>query len=151
MNVLGTILALTLVVGAQATTKPNFSGEWKMNPTKSDFGQVPPPSFITRTITHAEPSLTIIEQQRSDLGDQSTTRKYVTDGTETTFSVNGADVKSAASWTERTLVVVSTVDTIGLSFNDKMSLSADGKTLTSVVRITSAQGDLDLTVVFDRQ
>lgn len=75
----------------------------------------------------------------------------MTDGTETTFTVNGAEVKGAASWTERTLVVVSTVDTMGLSFNDNMSLSADGKTHTSVVRINSAQGDLDLTVVFDRQ
>jgi hypothetical protein len=32
-----------------------------------------------------------------------------------------------------------------------MSLSPDGKTLTSKVQINTAQGDGDLTIVFDRQ
>ena len=85
------------------------------------------------------------------MGDQDTTRKYVTDGTETSFTANGADVKGAAKWDDATLVVVSTVDTIGLTFNDRMTMSTDGKTLTSIVRMGSPQGDLDLTLVFERQ
>jgi hypothetical protein len=145
------VLALALGVGGQSAVKPNFSGEWNINLAKSDFGVLPPPASIVRTITHAEPALTIVEVQRSDLGDQNTTRKYVTDGTETSFNANGADVKSSASWTEDTLVVVSRVDAIGVTFNDKMSLSADGKTLTSRVHITSPQGEVDLTIVFERQ
>jgi hypothetical protein len=32
-----------------------------------------------------------------------------------------------------------------------MSLSPDGKTLTSVVKLDTAQGALDITVVFDKQ
>jgi hypothetical protein len=32
-----------------------------------------------------------------------------------------------------------------------MSISEDGRTLTSAVHIASAQGDLDLVVVFDKQ
>jgi hypothetical protein len=32
-----------------------------------------------------------------------------------------------------------------------MSLSADGKTLTSKVQIATSQGDGDVTIVFDRQ
>jgi hypothetical protein len=32
-----------------------------------------------------------------------------------------------------------------------MTLSDDGKTLTSAIRISSAQGDVDITVVFERQ
>ena len=151
MNTLATVLAVALAIGGQTAAKPNFSGEWKLNVAKSNFGPLPPPAFITRTITHAEPALTIVEQQRSDLGDQDTTRKYVTDGTETNFTANGAEVKGSAKWDEATLVVVSTVDTIGLTFNDKMSVSADGKTLTSIVRIGSPQGDLDLTLVFEKQ
>ncbi len=151
MNVLATVLGVVLVIGGQPTAKPNFSGEWKLNVANSNFGALPPPAFITRSITHAEPMLTIVEQQRSDLGDQNATRKYLTDGTETSFVANGADVKSSARWNENMLVVISIVDAIGLTFNDRMSLSADGKTLTSVVRIGSPQGDLDLTLVFERQ
>jgi hypothetical protein len=140
-NIIGTLLALALVTAGQPAVKPNFSGEWKINLAKSDFGMVPPPASMSRTITHAEPALTIVEEQRSDMGD----------GTEMNFEAMGTLVKSSAAWIENTLIVVSKVDAIGATFNDKMSLSADGKTLTSRVHITSPQGEVDLTIVFDRQ
>ena len=85
-NILGGILAILIAAGGQAPAKPNFTGDWKMNPAKSDFGMLPPPASIRRTITHTEPNLTIVEDQRSDMGDASTTRKYVTDGTPMTGS-----------------------------------------------------------------
>jgi hypothetical protein len=159
INVLATIVALVLALNvpstalwaAQAAARPNFSGDWKMNAAKSNFGVMPAPDSITRKITHVDSSLTIIEEQRSSMGDQSMTRKYVTDGTETTFEINGAVVTSAATWDENTLVVVSRLESFGLSFNDKMTLSADGTTLTSQVHVTSPMGDVDLTVVYDKQ
>jgi hypothetical protein len=77
-------------------------------------------------------------------------RKYVTDGTPTTFESQGTTVSTSAKWMDNALVVVSNVEAVGLSFNDNMTLSADGKTMTSVVRITSPQGDVEMTVVFDR-
>jgi hypothetical protein len=43
------------------------------------------------------------------------------------------------------------MDTVGLKFTDKMSLSADGKSLTSKVLMATSQGDAELTIVFDRQ
>jgi len=150
-QVLGALVSVALVVGGQSTAKVNFSGEWKMNTMKSDFGALPPPEFITRTITHEEPALTIVESQRSAMGDQNATRKYRTDGTDTTFDSNGVTVAGNAKWAEGALVVTSKVDTIGLNFIDTMSLSPDGKTLTSKVRINSPQGDLDVTIVFEKQ
>ena len=105
----------------------------------------------TRKITHAEPSLTIVEDQTSDMGVQNTTRKYTTDGKEMTFESQGAQVTSSAVWDGSVLVVVSNVAEIGVQFTDRMTLSEDGKTLTARSASTSAQGDLDLKVVFDRQ
>jgi hypothetical protein len=67
------------------------------------------------------------------------------------FTAQGAEVKGSAKWSDNMLVVVSTVDVAGLSFNDAMTLSADGKTLTSVVKMTTAQGDLDMKLVFVKQ
>ena len=145
------IACLLFASPAAAAEQPNFSGDWKMNGAKSTFGPVPAPTSITRKITHAEPSLTIVEDQTSDMGVQNTTRKYTTDGKEMTFESQGAHVTSSAVWDGSVLVVVSTVAEIGVQFTDRMSLSEDGKTLISSVRITSAQGDLDLKVVFDRQ
>jgi hypothetical protein len=60
-------------------------------------------------------------------------------------------VPSSAKWVDAALVVVSTVEALGLSFNDKITRSANGNTLTSVVRVSSPHGDLDMTVVFDRE
>jgi len=150
MPVLSTILVLALVAAGQPA-KPNFSGEWKLNVTKSNFGAIPAPTAATRKITHAGPSLTIDETQQGGMGDQVLTRKYTTDGTETTFEANGAQIASSATWKENTIEVVSRIEGIGLSFTDVMSLGADGKTLTSQVHITSPQGDIDITMVFEKQ
>jgi len=151
LNLLGVLLAFVVVTAGQPATKPNFSGQWKMNVAKSNFGALPPPSVMNRTITHSEPALTIVEEQSSAMGDQKTTRKYVTDGSEITFEVQGMSVASSAEWKDGVLLMVSRVDGAGLTFTDRMTLSPDGQNLTSVVHITSAQGDADITVVFDKQ
>ena len=150
-HVLGTVLALALTVVGQPTAKPNFSGDWKMNVAKSNFGALPPPTSIVRKVTHKEPSLVIEETQEGGIGDPTTTRKYVTDGTKTTFTSQGAEVVTSAKWSGAILEVVSSVDAIGLSFTDKMSLSPDGKTMTSAVLVASPQGNLEITLVFEKQ
>jgi len=150
-KLLGTVLSIAITAGGQAPAKPNFSGEWKFNAAKSDFGVLPPPSSIRRTITHAEPNLTMVEDQRSDMGDASTTRKYVTDGTAITFTSQGFEVNSSATWDGAALVIVSKVESQGLSFKDNMTLSPDGKMLISSVHISSPQGDLDIMIAFDKQ
>jgi hypothetical protein len=93
----------------------------------------------------------IVEDQRSDMGDMSTTRKSVTDGTPTTFVSPGAEVKSSAKWDADTLVVISKVEAVGLSFDDKMSLSPDGRVLVSNVHISSPQGEAEIVVAFEKQ
>lgn len=150
-HVLGTVLALALVVASQPAAKPNFSGEWKFNVAKSNFGALPPPTAMSRTITHAEPAMTIVESQEGGMGDPTVTRKYVNNGPEGSFTSQGAEVATAAKWVGNVLEVTSRVDSIGLSIVDKMSLSPDGKTLTSEVQVSSAQGNVEITIVFDKQ
>ena len=148
----GTVLALVLVAGtAAAQDKPNFSGEWKMNAARSDFGLLPAPASITRTIAHKEPSLSIVETQEAGAGPQTMTRKYTTDGKNVTFESGGAEVRGSAVWDGNTIVVDSKVEIAVLHFLDRMALSNDGKILTSTIRITSPEGTVDLSVVFERQ
>jgi hypothetical protein len=151
-SIVTALLVFAALAGtAAAADKPNFSGEWKMNAAKTNFGPLPPPTSIVRKVTHAEPSLVIVEEQQGDLGTQNTTRKYTTDGKETSFESNGAEVKGSAVWDGNVIVVTSSVDAVGLKFIDRMALSEDGRTLTSVVHIASPQGELDVTIVFDKQ
>jgi hypothetical protein len=63
----------------------------------------------------------------------------------------GAEVRTQAEWTGSTLLVTSIVDAVGVTFKDQMTLSPDGATLTSLVRIALPQGEVDLRVVFDKQ
>ena len=148
------VLAAAIALAASPATaqqKPNFSGNWKINQVKSNFGDVPAPDTFNRKIVHAEPSITIDEEQASPIGVQQTSRKMTTDGKESTFNASGADVKATAKWDGNSLVVVSSVPAAGIAYNDRMTLSADGKTLTSTVRVDTPQGSVDATVVFDKQ
>jgi hypothetical protein len=148
------LLAITLTLAAASTgaqQTPNFSGNWKMNQVKSDFGPAPAPDTFTRKIVHAEPSITIDEVQGTPLGEQATSRKMTTDGKEGTFEVSGAQVKATAKWDGRALVVVSSVPRIGITYNDRMTLSPDGKVLTSTVNLSTPDGAIDVKVVFEKQ
>ena len=134
-----------------AADKPNFSGEWTMNAAQSNFGQLPPPVSFVRKIQHSEPLLTIIEEQTAGGSDSTTTRKITTDGMSTTLELNGAAAICSSIWDGSDIVATTALDSAGLKFTDRMSLSSDGKMLTSKVQIATPQGDAELIIVFDRK
>ena len=135
-----------------AQAKSNFSGAWNLNTTTSDFGPLPNhPQKMLMTVEQAEPAIQMTQDITGAQGNFTARFKYTTDGKKTTFESQGAHVASSAVWDGSVLVVVSDVSEIGAQFTDRMALSDDGKTLISSVHVTSAQGDLDMKVVFDRQ
>jgi hypothetical protein len=145
------LLLLTLASVATAADKPNWSGEWKMDPAKSNFGQLPPPTSFVRKIQHKDPSLIIVEEQSANGMQSTTTRSVTTDGKPTTLQLNGIAAICSAVWDGSDIVASTVMDAASLKFTDRMSLSADGKVLTSKVQIATPQGDADLTIVFNRQ
>jgi hypothetical protein len=74
-----------------------------------------------------------------------------TDGKLTTLDMNGMAAACTAAWEGTALIATTTLDGVGLKFTDNMSLSSDGKVLTSKVLVGTNQGDAQLTIVFDRQ
>jgi hypothetical protein len=148
------LLALAMIAIANvgsAADAPKFSGEWKMNPAKSNYGGFPAPASMVRKIALTEPTLVIVEEQTGGASDGTTTRKYTTDGKASAFEINGTPIVGSATWDGAAIIVNSIVESVGLSFKDRMSLSADGRELTSLVQIASQQGPAELTIVFDRQ
>jgi hypothetical protein len=136
---------------ATVSKKPDFSGDWKMNAAKSNYGQIPAPTSFVRKIFHAEPKLMIVEEQSGGGSDGTVTRKMTTDGKPTSIDINGTPVTCSATWDGTALIATTAVDSAGVTFTDKMSLSEDGKSLTSLVKVTSNQGEGEITIVFDRQ
>jgi hypothetical protein len=141
------------ILGHAADQHPDFSGEWKMNPAKSVLGPIPAPASLVRRFVHADPSLTITEEQKGGSGDHVSTRRYTTDGREVTFQEDGSTVVATAAWEGDALLIRSKADVGGTTFVfvQKMTLSDGGKTLTDALQIITPQGEINATYWFDKQ
>jgi len=151
------ILALALAAMAAfgaAADKPNFSGDWTADFTKSDTGPMPAPASMTRKVEHNDPAVTVTEVQTGGpQGDITLNSKYSTDGKETINQMMGADSKSTAKWDGKALVIATNVDFQGtaVTFTDKWTLSDDGKVMTVARHIAAPQGEFDATYVMNKK
>jgi hypothetical protein len=143
------VLRLTLITVAAAgailaADKPNFSGSWKMDSTKSDFGGAPPPDSFSRKIEHNEPAVILTDDQTSALGTEKVVRRYTTDRKETTYQWMGSEVKSAAHWEDNSLVIIGNVNAGGTDVvvTSTLTISADGKTLTESGKVVAAGNEV---------
>jgi hypothetical protein len=144
------LFAMTLLA-AQANAAPNFTGQWKLNLSKSDYGpiQAYAPEFMMRSINHADPVLQISTHSKGAQGETTTDLKYTTDGQ----PAENKGSKGAAKWEGDKLVVDSVREMQGaeLKSHDVWALSPDGKTLTVNSHLTAPQGEFDIVFVFDKQ
>ena len=145
--------AVLLLCVAAAQAKPNFSGEWKLNVSKSDFGQMPAPTSMTQKITHNDPELKIAVSQVSERGEMNYEAAYTTDGKECINQRGNFEVKSVLKWDGDTLTVTSKMDFQGnpVTISDKWTLSEDGKTLTINRHFSSSMGEGDAKTVLEKQ
>jgi hypothetical protein len=137
----------------QAQAKPNFSGTWKLNASKSDFGAMPAPDTRTDKITHEDPDLKDSYTQSGQMGEVTAEMKYSTDGKETTNSVRGNEIKTTAKWEGDDLAIDGKASLNGadVTLKDRWSLSADGKTLTIQRHVNSPMGETDQKIVLEKQ
>ncbi|HTT64935.1 MAG TPA: hypothetical protein VMG35_23955 [Bryobacteraceae bacterium] len=144
------VLALGLV---PAQAKSDFSGTWKANMTKSDFGPMPPPDTLVEKIMHEDPSLKVNVAQTGGTGDMNFDMVYTTDGKECVNSPGGNEWKTTINWDGDDLVA-DTKGTFGdfdFTAKDRWILSDAGKTLTVQRHVTSSMGEADMKLVFDKQ
>ena len=92
---LGTFAFLALAA-LPALAKPNFTGDWKLNASKSTFGQMPAPDSMTYKVKHDDPKLTADTKQSGQF-EMEQHLNYTTDGKESTNEgFQGAPMKSVA-------------------------------------------------------
>jgi hypothetical protein len=155
-NVYVTIAMLVFGLGTAMAARPNYTGEWKLNTEKSDFGMAPPISQRTDKIVHNDPSLQITRAQTMAAGAGTSEYTCATDGKECTVSITGAAIKlSGASfkWVDDALTFDGKGSYNGgdLSIHEKWVLSADGKTITIQRQLTVSEGEADQTLVLEKQ
>jgi hypothetical protein len=146
------LCALFVFSAAVLAAKPNFTGEWKMNASKSDFGQLPAPEKMVRTIQHDEPNLHIKTNQVGSQGEITTELKYTTDGKEATNTTRGGQVKGTAKWDGDVLVIESTrtIQSVEINQVDRWSIAPDGKSMMVESHLKTPQGELQLKIAFDK-
>jgi hypothetical protein len=151
------IFAVTLLSVAafatQAMAASNFSGEWKLNISKSDFGPAPQPEFMNRSIAQTDAAITLKTHQKGAAGESKTEIKYTLDGKECSNTINGAVVKGNAKVAGDKLVIASTREAQGMEmkFQETMSLSEGGKVMTINNHVTVQGQEFDIVFVFEKQ
>jgi hypothetical protein len=139
-------------VASVASGKPNYSGTWKLNVGKSDFGPVPGPDTRTQTIEHKEPTLKVANAEEGPMGKQNWEISLVSDGTEVAAKMGDREVKNAVSWEAGNIVVTTKLQYEGSDVVIKATylLSGDGKVLTVNAHITSPMGEFDQKLIYDK-
>ncbi len=145
-------LAAPAQVEAPASARPNFSGFWKLDRDKSDFGQLEGPVTAAYVIRHVGSKLEFDYTQ-----DGRTSRVEITpDGDErVTESVGDSETLTRAYWSGSVLVIEARQrrrsSLPGVKWTSRWNLSEDRKVLTIQRRISTPAGDADQTVVFHRE
>jgi hypothetical protein len=152
------IAALALPSLAQSS---KLNGSWKLNNSKSSFGQFPPPTSEADTIAV---SATDFNQQvisENQQGSQTFTRSCAIDGKEVTLAPDdprghiGAVTlsKIQCAWQGSSVVFTETANLRGTDLTDRLTFSPsdDGKTMTMDSHITSATINGDRKLVYDKQ
>ncbi len=138
-----------------ADTKPDFSGQWKMNAEKSDFGPLPAPSSRTDKIEHKEPSLKMTRIQSSEQGETTSEWDCTTDGKECKVEIRGAPlrIKTTVRWDGDALAFdhKGSFNDMEVQIKEKWTLSEDRKVITIKRNLSSPQGEAEQTIVLEKQ
>jgi hypothetical protein len=149
------LTALTLAVAlVQAQAKSDFSGTWKADTAKSDFGPMPAPDTMTQKIVHADPSLKVNIVQTGGSGDSAYDMTYTTDGAECLNHMGeGNEIKTKLKWDGDDLVADSVGSFEGNDFTakDRWTLADGGKTMVVTRHISAGGADFDMKFVFVKQ
>ena len=157
-------LALAVTTLAFAQGKPDFSGTWVLDPTKSDMGQIrpggrqTPARTVTLDIKQTADTLTI---QRST-GKHQDVAVFKLDGSESINKMpSGNEAKTVMKWSGNTLVGKTTAkigqaeaDSPGgmeVEMTDVRSLSPDGKVMTLSITRKAPRGVVTQTLVYNKK
>ena len=147
------LVILCLPGGNARAATPDFSGYWKLNPAKSNFGSFPAPQSNTRQIVQKGPRLSMTTVQKGPQGEVTSEFVYTTDGKPVTNKQKSGESKGSAQWIGDKLMIETSRDVQGTTLlqKDIWTLSADGKTLTVDSHVTLPNGEFDIKQVFEKQ
>ena len=152
------VLALAVAAGtAAAADKPDFTGTWKLDASKSDFGQMRAPDKMERVIDHKDPVIKIKTTQSTPNGDRTSETSYTLDGKEQKQESQRGVVSFTPKWEGASLVIdikrTMTIagEKVEGSGYERWSLSPDGKAMTVDSKMVLPSGEMAMKAVFVKQ
>jgi hypothetical protein len=149
------VITLLLVTLASAASQPNFSGIWKMDAEKSDWGPQSAPLSVEFVIRHIGSKISFNYTQ-----DGNTSRVDITPDNEERIT-NSTEVNATwtrAYWSGDALVLEArerkrfgTQGNVGPSWTSRWTLSADGQQFLIDRTIKSGTAEVVQHLVFTRQ
>lgn len=146
-------LTLLLLLTASMFAATDFSGDWKLDAAKSDFGPMPPPEKLIMKIAHKDPDLKVSTEQATQQGEMKMDSVYTTDGKVSKNKMRGSEATSTTKWEGDALMMVTKADFQGneIKLNDKWTLTDGGKTLVIERKIEAPQGEFEVKQVLTKQ
>jgi hypothetical protein len=146
---LGLVLASLAFVPLGAQKAPNFSGTWVMVPDKTDYGPMPGPSARTDVIEQNGAAITIKRSVTTPEGEVKVDLAMAVDGKPHKNTTPQGELVSTLAWEGEVLVISSEVSTPNgpATIVDRMSLDAEGKTLTQKRSIQVGGQEIAQTIV----
>jgi len=146
------LLAVSGLAAAWSQRQPNFSGEWKTNLSKSEFGPLPANDLLW-TIAHADPKLKLSITYSGDDGDRTVDMNYLTDGAKTVNKQGALTIRSVSRWEDSELTIESQYDTErgAVTVRERWSLSEDGRTLTMQRAMSGPEANWTQKLVYDKR
>ncbi len=150
---LAALCTLGLVSAALAQAKPNFSGTWKVNIAKSDFGPMPAPQSGVSKIEHADPKLKLTSTITGDMGERTVTMEFTTDGAENTNKFGPMEMKSRLRWEGAELIIESKASSDQGEFTakERWSLAEGGKIFKLIRSWAGPMGEATQTLIHEKQ
>jgi len=152
-SVLFVLAALATPMAAQA--HPNFAGKWVLDPKSVDAGMGP--VSMTLTVTQDAKTISTESVAQSQMGEQKSSRVLNLDGSPSKNKIPspGGEIEltSTTSWDGPVFVIETKGEVQGqaITYNERWSLDADGKTF-HVQREGTAMGQsISLKLTFNKQ
>jgi hypothetical protein len=151
MKALIAILAAALLGGAG---HPDFTGVWRQDPARSDFGPGRAPQSYANRIEQSGARLRVVTMLTTADGVAQTYESlYDLDGAETTSTNPRGESRATVHWRDRNLVfdIRSKDGSQDYRMQETWTLSADGRVLTKRRRESDPEGEVDQRFVLEKQ
>jgi hypothetical protein len=146
-------LLLLAALPAWGQKKPNLSGTWELDLSRSDFGSLPPPKSVVNVIQHKEPFIKVESTMETAQGKFPATLQYRSTGAQDTNSSHGTVMSSWSKWFGDEFVIEGEVvaGTTYIKFKETWKLADAGRTLLVHRVMATPKREIPQKLVFTRK